>query len=223
MNYKIIQDEDKFQRFLDMLPETTPDEKYYLSLFARRKYDTRDESERISADKGQLRRVLASKLLIRDKLKQMEVEVGAYKFNNQPIPQNTLAVYITPNPRSMRLATRKSLVKFAELIANDNIGYNPYQEVLSQVQISKSRAIWMDFDFDMEKQPDISGLVNPDAATWVKTRGGFHLLIELSKVEGKYKKTWHQDIVKLGCDVRGTDELLPIPGCCQGGFIPYII
>lgn len=223
MNYKIIQDESKLQRFLDMLPETTPDERFYLSLFSRKKYWDSDDPNRIPADKGQIKRVLASKLLIWDKLKQMEVEVGAYKFNNIPIPQNTLAVYITPNPRSMRLATRKSLVKFAELIANDNTGYNPYQEVLSQVQVSKSRAIWMDFDFDTEKQPDISGLVNPEAVTWVKTRSGFHLLIELSKIENKYKKTWHQGIVKLGCDVRGTDELLPIPGCCQGGFIPHII
>ena len=223
MNYKIIQDEDKFRRFLDILPETTPDERFYLSLFSRKKYWDKNDPNRIPADKGQMRRVLASKSLIRDKLEQMEVGIGAYKFNNQPIPQDTLAVYITPNPRSMRLATRKSLVKFAELIANDNTGYNPYQEVLSQVRISKSRAIWVDFDFDMEKQPDISGLINPEAATWVKTRSGFHLLAELSKIESKYKETWYQGIVKLGCDVRGTDELLPIPGCCQGGFIPYII
>ena len=38
MNYELIADESKLLTFLDILPETLPDECYYLSLLARNKW-----------------------------------------------------------------------------------------------------------------------------------------------------------------------------------------
>ncbi len=216
MNYKIIQDIDKLQEFVNFLPDLEQDEKFYFCLFARKKY-----WPTIKADKGQIKRGLATKDNLIQKIRQLECAVGAYQFEGQDIPQEALAFYLMPNPRSLIRAARASLVRFAELIANDNHGYNPYQEVLSQIQKSKSRSIFLDFDFDQEEIPQIQGL-NPESYRILKTRGGYHVLVELSKIEEQYKKTFHREISKLGPDVTG-DTLLPAPGCCQGSFIPYFI
>lgn len=39
MNYKIIQDKNELLKFLDWLPDNTKEQKYYLSLMARKKYN----------------------------------------------------------------------------------------------------------------------------------------------------------------------------------------
>lgn len=39
MNYKLILNETELQRFIDILPETTDDTRYYIALLARKKYD----------------------------------------------------------------------------------------------------------------------------------------------------------------------------------------
>jgi hypothetical protein len=55
----------------------------------------------------------------------------------------------------------------------------------------------------------------------VKTHGGFHLLVELGKLDKFFEKLWYKNLTSIaGCDVRG-DNLLPVLGCTQGGFVPY--
>lgn len=62
-----------------------------------------------------------------------------------------------------------------------------------------------------------------DSVTVLKTRGGFHLLIELAKIAPPYIKTWHKNITVLdGLDIKG-DNLIPIPGCIQGGYMPHFL
>lgn len=209
--YRIIQNEETLDRFLSLLPETTQNEKYYISLFARKKY-----WPEIKADKGQLKRVLSNKKHIKEKLFQLECKIGAYRFEGKSIPQEALAVYIMPNPRCVLSATRGSLVKFAELIAKGHKGYNPYQEVLSQLQTHRSRSVFIDFDYDQPEKPDLNGVINPEAVHYVRTRGGWHALVETDKVKPEFKKTFYLKMSR-GADVMG-DNLLPIPGCCQGGF-----
>ena len=73
----------------------------------------------------------------------------------------------------------------------------------------------------------------------MKTRGGYHLLVEpqvannnirsfyntgLSSVD-KLTINWFvqiQNHLKGLIDNEG-DQLLPVPGCCQGGFTPYFL
>ena len=85
----------------------------------------------------------------------------------------------------------------------------------------------MDFDFDKVEldavYPTLLEYVNKDAISIIKTRGGFHVLITMNKIEPKYKKTWYNNISKIpGCDIRDTDGLIPIPGTFQGGFVPVL-
>lgn len=224
-NYKLIRDLEELEAFVDWLPTLLEGECYYISLFARKKYTP---NSILKADKSQLKRFTCNKKeLIIPKIRQLECVYGSYEFDNQPVPQESLCLYITPNPRSYEVATKKSLIKFADLITRKYNGYNPHQEVLSNIQSSYSRKIYFDIDFDNvdfeQTVVEISKFINPSCLTYVKTRGGFHLLVELEKIEQQYVKNWYQNITKLnGADIRG-DNLLPIPGTYQGGFTPILI
>ena len=221
-NYSIIKDEKKLREFIDWLPELLPNEKYYLALFFRKKY-----CPIIKTDKGQLKRVTSTKELIYQKIKQMECELGSYTSDGIALPNEGLALYITPNPRDLEKATKNCLINFANKITQPYSNYNPQSEVLSEIQKSCSRKIFMDFDFDGVEFEDvkmrISEYIHPSCCTVVKTRGGFHLLIKTEYIVDSYKKSWYKNISSIeGVDVRG-DNLLPVVGCVQGDFVPHFI
>lgn len=225
MNYKIIQDEKLLRGFIDFLPELQEGETYYLCLFARKKYAK--EATNLSGDKNQLKRFTASKEYIYDKIKQLECEFGAYKAKGEAVPQEALALYITINPRDLVKATKNSLKVLLDLALSDKKHYNPHAEVLSQIQTAKSRMLYYEFDFDNVSMEDVKvqleGKINFDCLHWLKTRGGFHLFVEMAKLDKQYTKTWYNSINSLeGVDVRG-DNISPVPGCCQGGFVPYFV
>lgn len=222
MNYQIIRDETLFRSFIDWLPELKKNETYYVSLLARNKYH-----QAVGSDKAQVKRFTTTKSFLYDKVKQLECELGAYKYKGIAIPQEALALYISPNPRDMERAAKSTLIRFAELITKEYNGYNPHQEVLSEIQKSCSRKVYFDLDFDKvditETLTEIRKNINDDCLTVLRTRGGFHLLIELAKIDKQYAKTWHQSLSSIdGCDIKG-DNLIPVPGCTQGGFIPQFI
>ena len=224
MNYKIIQNEKLFRDFINWLPDCKPNEQYYITLLGRNKY--LEDRTQLSS-KAQLKRLTSSKDYIYQKVKQLEVEIGAYQDKGNPIPQEALALYISVNPRDLIKATKNSLKKFADLITEDYRGYNPHSEVLSQIQESTGTKHFMDFDFDgieyTEVLEQLQGKINFNALVILKTRGGFHLLIKLDLIDSKYKNSWYQSISKIeGCDVKG-DNLIPMVGCTQGGFVPHII
>ena len=225
-NYKIITDEAALRSFIDWLPDLTDGECFYVCLFSRSKYDSTNV---LKSDKQQLGRFTSTKEYLFDKIKKLECEIGSYKQKGNPVPQESRAVYITPNPRSYEKATKESLKKFADLVTKPYSNYNPHQEVLSQIQVCYSRKPYMDFDFDSVNYIDVrneiiaNDLINIEACTFLQTRGGFHLLIKLDEIEKEFVKNWYNNIVKLsGVDVRG-DNLIPCPGCTQGLFTPILI
>lgn len=76
----------------------------------------------------------------------------------------------------------------------------------------------MDLDETIAK---MSEMINLDCVQALKTRGGFHLLIELKKIQTQFEKTWYRKLTALeGVDIRG-DNLIPVVGCTQGEFVPY--
>lgn len=242
MNYKIIKNEERLREFIHWLPELQETEKYYLCLFARSKY-TRDEAGKngiphLKTDKSQLRRIVSDKERLFKKIKQLEIEEGAWFQKEIPIPQSALALYINPNPRDLWKATFNSLIKLANCIRDQNKLVNPYAEALSEIQKAKSRTCFIDFDVDEEDMTKLTNtvmrvfdVVNIDAVTVLQTRGGAHILVEPHKVLHKYRNTFYKDIF-LVTNADGDpdkpeeeegDRMIPVPGCTQGGFEPYFL
>ena len=249
MNYTIITDEDKLKEFIDWLPELKFNEVFYCALFARSKYvnefdvEIKRQIKHIKTDKQQLKRFTATKERLFDKIKQCEVPVGSYvqytyespdktgNVKRTPIPQESLALYVNSNPRDLHKATIQSVKKLVDLATRNYEGHNPQAEVMSEIQKAKSKKIYMDFDFDGVRMDStilylfdkLNPIINKKAVHILQTRGGFHLLIELSKIEEKFQNNWYQNIKRIpGCDIVG-DNMIPIPGTYQGGFTPHFI
>lgn len=223
MNYKIIKDERKLIKFIDWLPELKYDETYYVCLFARSKYC----NNQIKTDKQQLKRFTSKKDYLYNKIRQLQIEYGAYKYRDKDVPQEALALYINPNPRSFEKAARKSLKEFVYKVTEPYNGYNPHQLVMSNIQRCSSKKRFMDFDFDFVKYDflvnSLKNVINDDAYKILKTRGGFHVLVEIDKINFKFKKSWYNSIRDIkGCDISG-DNLILVVGCTQGDFIPHFV
>lgn len=223
MNYTIIKDEQKFREFIEWLPELKNGEAYYVTLFARKKY-CKDDT--IKLDKAQLKRFTSDKSYLYSKVKQLECKFGAYTTNGLPIPQDALALYISINPRSYEKAAKNALIKFAKLVTEPYNGYNPQAEVLSEIQTATGTKYYIDFDFDGINSEELYNLIdetkiNKSCLRFLQTRGGVHLLVKLDEVDPKFKKSYYMHLSSLpNCDMKG-DNIVPVPGCTQGEFVPY--
>ncbi len=235
MNYKIIHNEEKLQQFIDWLPELLPNEQYYVTLLARKKYNPETG---LKADKAQLKRFTSTKERLLQKIKQLELPVGLYESGNTEVSQDNLAIYITPNPRDLHNASLFLMKEISEKLIRKDNAINPNTLALNLIQTTTSRKIFFDLDIDfrienhqeaIEKfKLDMEDCINSDSLTFIKTNGGLHCLINLQNINKEYQKTWHQKVSQLACQeyevTMNGDNVLPIVGCVQGiDFSPYFL
>jgi len=224
-NYKIITNQNKLEEFITLLPECSNIEQYYITLLARKKY-----SPDMKTGEIQLKRFTSKKENIVDKIRQLECSVGSYKDKGISIPNEALALYITINPRDLRKASLNLIVTLAQKERDRQYHYNPQSLALTEIHSSQGSRVYYDIDID-ESDPvrleqtiaKIKTFINEDCLSLLKTRGGIHCLVKLNAVSFDYRNTWFKNIKLLqNVDVCG-DNLIPIPGCNQGGFTPYFI
>ena len=221
MHYKIIHNEEILVNFIDWLPDLGENEKFYCTLLSRKKYA---EEWNMKSDKGQLKRFLTNKERMYNKIEQLETKLGTYKLFGEEVEENSLALYINPNPRDLHKASYNGILELTKLLRDQKRSYNPHAEMLSCIQRSVGNKVYLDFDIDY-KPFDPSSLkpfINMDCVTILETRGGYHILVEIKKIENEYKSKFYDGIKSLNVDQVG-DQLIPIPGCTQGGFVPKFL
>lgn len=236
MNYKIVKCEETFNQFLEWLPELEDGQKFYFSLFARKKYG---KTEGLKADKGQLKRFTASKEQALNKIKKLEVELGSYEVDGVKVNEESLVLYVTANPRDMHKAGLKTAKELVSMMVDGGTIYNPLSVALNQIQVTGIKK-YFDIDLDIKEGQELSNLnlydlivdsnfINAEAIkdNIIKTRGGYHILVELDKISEPYKKSWFNNFSQFK-DSRFTimmngDNMTPVPGCIQSDFTPYLI
>jgi hypothetical protein len=225
--YQIIRDREQLEAFIRFLPDLQADEVFYVSLLARNKW-IKSTGITISSQ-VQLKRFQATKQTLVNKLEQMEVAYGVYLDKGKPIPEEALGVYITPNPRSL---TQSNFTVMKELLTGVQTGQilNPYQVSLSALQTNCSKKVFFDLDIDIDHSKIDANRIQTLRqaielpATWIQTRGGFHCLIHLNEIPKLLASKWYQQVLSLkteGIDITmNGDNVIPLVGCTQGGFVP---
>jgi hypothetical protein len=221
--YQIITDDKLFREFIDWLPDLEVNEKYYGCLFCRKKYC--HDMPWIKSDKGQLKRFTTDKEYFYGKVAQLECKLGAYRVKGEqdkPVPQEALALYVTPNPRDLWKATLKGISVLATLLECSSKNANPHAEILSEIQRScSSNKKYIPFDLDSKDEKTIMECIDlcEGYCDVVETRGGYHIFVHKDKVGLISNKKWYPNIAKY-CDVTG-DNMTPPWGTYQGGFTPH--
>ena len=240
-NHQIIRDPKLLQDFIDWLPELGNNERYFLCLQARKKYMPVLQS----SDTTILKRFVSRKESLFAKIRQLECAIGCYTTKDGiVIDDDGVALYITANPRDIRKATFNAAISLIGLIQKqdehgaEQFKLKPHSEVLSQIHKSKARSAFVHFDVDLPtgdvkqdsnaNKSDLTvdqiykksiAVVGRQAVTVVQTRGGFHVLVRPEQVVCE-TKSWYPILVReLNCDQTG-DLMMPVVGCCQGGFVP---
>lgn len=221
MTYKILQDEAKFNDFFAFLPELEANEIYYAALFGRHKYCATMPNLR----DNQLVRFTTSKEDLKEKIIRLECPIGGYKRDGIDVPTEAIALYIALNPRNLVKANKALLIELAKRIADGNTTSNPLSLARTAIHNATDRKNFVDFDYDniepAQHLPAIKAILPEHAFRILKTRGGFHLLVKLADAP---KGKWFKDLAALeGCDVRGGNTMIPVPGCVQGGYIPHLL
>jgi len=160
----------------------------------------------------------------------MEVPLGAYNLRGVGVSQESLAVYISTNPRCRKKATFNLIKTLVDKVQN-NAELRPHSAALTEIHRAKSRANFVTFDIDVdnplikansEQFDQVIELVGREAVSLIKTRGGYHLLVEPKKVVSEIKN-WHPRIVEITQPDQTGDILSPIPGCVQGGHTVQMV
>ena len=125
----------------------------------------------------------------------------------------------------LRKATFDSIINLTQLLKNNRTNFNPHAEVMSCIQQSAGKKEYLDFDID-DKEFDLrqlENIINPSCLTVVQTRGGYHVLVKIADIAPTYKSSFFQSFTAFEAVDQSGDQLLPVPGCTQGGYVPKFV
>jgi hypothetical protein len=227
MNYKLINDREEFEKFLAAMPDLGPNESYFVLMVARKKWNPVEGIP--SAVK--LRRKSVKKEGIFRLVSQWETALGTYTTKEGlAIPLENLGVYMGYNTKSHYKACLELIRKSADAMYEESQDINVESMASDAIQKAEGTKNFVDIDVDVvegESREEIidfiKGIVRP--AMIVNTSGGFHYLVRKSDLH-LAPKNWHPLVrshkFKSDINLMGKD-LIPIPGCTQGGKVPRVL
>lgn len=240
MNYEIIKNEEMLKYFIsNVLPDSTSGEaqQFYVSLLGRNKWNP---TPGWKGDQAQIKRFTSTKDRLLQKISVLECKQGLYTNGDIQISEKNLGLYIMPNIRSMKVAQQELAIEIAKNNKSGNLGNNPQAMALSAIQSSPHKKTYFDLDVDIEKEEcslkmresihnEICSILGMDFWS-VFTNGGLHTLIDLDRMENSpMKNKWYMEINNFSHKNKGVfkiemngDNLLPIPGCVQGNWVPFL-
>lgn len=220
----IINDLNQLENFINWLPPLRETECYYASLLARKKYHPSATSDKTQC----VRFTASSKPSLLAKIKQLELANTSYvNKNGDSVHNDALALYMYVNPRDLVKASADLCKTLVDGLVRQQFS-NPAYQALSAIQKSKGDSSCVVFDYDNVSVDEVKSYVKSKftetyAFTFIKTRGGVHLVVDPALIEHDMKRSWHKYLLDLpGFDTSG-DLMVPVPGCTQGGFTPYLL
>lgn len=214
--YKLILNEQALREYIEWLPDLEENEQFYGCLFMRKKYCP--SVKWIKSDKGQLRRFTSTKDRLYDKIAQLECKLGAFKFDGNDVPQESLALYISPNPRDLWKATVRSIGQLAKVLECNGRNSNPQAECMSEIQKISGNRKFIIFDIDDKNDETLKTVIDlcDGYCDVVETRGGYHVFVRADKKDLFTDKMWYPKIAKFA-DQSGDLMSCPV-GTYQGGW-----
>jgi len=144
------------------------------------------------------------------------------------VPQDSLVLYMTANPRDLYQAGLRTIGELAKNAIDNRKFNNPHKQVLSMIQKTRGSRHFTCFDVDSKEEGKlerIKELIPEPHRIIIETRGGYHVLVYAEKfieigVE-TCNKLWYRSMQEIS-DING-DMLVAVPGTCHGGFVPRIV
>jgi hypothetical protein len=208
----LIANEEEILAFFDALgfPATSS---FYFHIAARKKYGAKVDAL--------LTRTVVTRDTIVDVIHRSTPARGFYAYGEK-VPHSALVCYMTPEPRNVEQATRRTCAKFLlKEDSNNNKEFDMRSEYLTEIQkapLYNGTIIDIDLDIPEIALDVLKGLraLGIKPIVNVQTRGGFHFVCQMDKP--KKSAVWMRfksidpkafQLVKNG--------LIPIPGTIQGG------
>ena len=219
----------------EVLPEITDDECYCLMLGARRKY-LHDGDDYCMNGTDMIRRYIL-KRHDAGVLVNVLTEWDSHDYtdkNGKVLPDYAFTVFLTVNPRSNRLAAKQTVNDITDRMFHySQISLESL--VKTNLHKSPSRKPYMDFDVDIsniheayreEVLDDLREKMGDTPLVEIKTQGGYHVLIKKDEIDKSVAKTFYKDVT--GMKFEGeievkSDSMVPLPGCCCGGYVVNIL
>ena len=234
--YNLIHDTNQIKMFVNLLEDPTSDESYVLSLSARKKYLTKEEQElyKMKGKEMFLRQICNMK---DEYLKQVRryccMEGSSTTRAGEDLPSHSLIIFANINPSSYKHAFVKFQTKMLEYLVegNDQKIKSLTTTFNTEIQRTRSRKIWIDVDFDIDKnnigslQAVIIKLKSQGVEYHViETKGGFHLMMRRETVKFNYP-----ELIAFFHKLESTqnskyeviinkNDTVPLPGTYQEGF-----
>lgn len=245
----LIWNEDEVDFFMRKVLEFPyQDEVYFLYLSARNKYLSGEERKLYHLGRTEM----FSRLIVRNtthwesSFRQLAYNAAAYRTENgSELPEKAIVCYMNINPSSVLKAYNSFCDEMNRYIMDYTISLMRGKEsdisslrrldkvLLTHVQNSTSRRIWLDIDFDTKDESILNSFLKEmkDKVQHVviSTKSGFHVLIHresLNQLVSSDKKRLfeqtlrecHQLATKTGGEVViNKNAMIPVPGAYQGG------